>query len=200
MRLDYLGDALDHFKGSLFRHLQRAGLLSNLSVDPMATDAERWNEDHYRLYCELLGVRAAHILKSRETLDAKGRRDLGLPGHDGDLFLDPDIGVLTGSQTPARSYVRPEEVRRLLSPSRVVAVYQHAWRAGESEAVRQAIRAVTSKGATAFATAYTSKQVAMLFFSTDSKRISGVVSSLCTWLGAKRGRIYQQNEVAQAPT
>ncbi len=191
MRLDYLGDALDHFKGSLFRRLREAGLLENLAVDPMATDAEQWTDDAYRLYSDLLGVDPRNVLKTQATLDKTGRRTLGLPGHTGDLFLDPDTGVRTGSQSTARKYVLPEEVGPLLVSSRLLLIYQHAWRAGEDESVRKAVTAIRLREPVLAATAYTSRQVAMVFFSKDSKRISAVASWLRTWLGAKHQRVYE---------
>lgn len=189
MHLEYLGDALDHFKGSLFRRLNEAGLIRDLAVDPMATDAEQWTDDDYRLYSELLEVEEERILRSQDTLDKRGRRKLGLPDHQGDLFLDPDTGILTGSQSPARKFVLPGEVGPLLDSSQVLAVYQHAWRANEAEPAREAAKAVRSLDAGIAVAAYTSRQVAMLFFSRDTGRIQAIASWLKCWLGGKQGRI-----------
>jgi len=38
MNLRYLGDALDHWKGSLFESLQQANILHDFAVDAMASD------------------------------------------------------------------------------------------------------------------------------------------------------------------
>ena len=191
MRLEYLGDALDHFKGSLFRRLRAADLLRDLAVDPMATDADTWTHDDYRLYSDLLDVQPDKVLKSQGTLDKVGRRRLGLPGHQGDLFLDPDTGVRTGTQPTARKYVLPEEVGPLLVSSRLLVIYQHAWRAHEAESVRQAIAAVQQIEPSIAATAYTSRQVAMLFLARDVERVSAVASWLRAWLGSKGHRVFE---------
>jgi len=47
MNQAYLGDALDHWKGSLIAILRRhqPPLLNRLAVVPMATDAQEWGED-----------------------------------------------------------------------------------------------------------------------------------------------------------
>jgi hypothetical protein len=189
VRLEFLGDAFDHFKGAIIRRLQTTDLLLDLGVDPMATDVESWGEDHYRLYADLLGVASNRVLRIPETLDPRGRRALGHSGHVGDLFLDPDTGIRTARQSPVRSYVLPRELKHLLFSNRVIVIYQHAWRADESESVRQAVMAVADIEPRSVATAYVSRQVAMIFFSTDAKRVSAIAASLRSWLGEKRGRI-----------
>ena len=45
MNREYLGDALDHWKGSMLSNLQAAGLLHHLAVDMMASD--EWKEDRH---------------------------------------------------------------------------------------------------------------------------------------------------------
>ena len=56
MNRDYLGDALDHWKGSVFEYLKREKLLRNFMVDPMATDDSKWDEDDSRLLAQLLRI------------------------------------------------------------------------------------------------------------------------------------------------
>lgn len=97
----------------------------------------------------------------------------------------------TGKQSTFRKYVLPEEVGPLLVSSRLLVIYQHAWRADEAESVRQAIAAVQRLEADIAAIAYTSRQVAMLFLSRDAERISAVASWLRTWLGSKGHRVYE---------
>lgn len=191
MRLEYLGDALDHFKGALFRRLKDADLIHDLAADPMATDVEDWTEDDYRLYSDLVAISSEKTLRDQGTLNKVGRRPLGLPGHRGDLFLDPDTGVRTGSQSTARKFVLPEEVGPLLESSRLLIIYQHAWRADESESVRQAVAAVRRVEAGITAAAYTSRQVGMLFLSRDSERVSAVASWMRKWLGSKGQRVFE---------
>ena len=189
MRLKYLGDAIDHFKGSILRRLQSKNLLRNIGVDPMATDVDSWEEGHYQLYAELLGVATDRVFRIPGTLNARGRRALGRHSHVGDLFLDPDTGIRTARQSPIRAYVLPAELAQLLASDQVVVTYQHAWRAAESESVQQAIRSVADIELRSTATAYVSRQVALIFFSTDTERISAIENSLQSWLGKKRARI-----------
>ena len=63
MNLDYLGDALDHWKGSVFAFLQGEGALRNLAVDAMATDASPWNAGDFAVYARLLRVRDDQIIR-----------------------------------------------------------------------------------------------------------------------------------------
>src|SRR5688500_3252510 len=57
MNLRYLGDALDHWKGSLFEYLQTACLVRELAVDAMAGDAEQWQPADWKLFARLLRVK-----------------------------------------------------------------------------------------------------------------------------------------------
>ena len=50
MNLDFLGDALDHWKGSLFQSLCAAQVLRDFTVDPMATDQESWKEADFDVF------------------------------------------------------------------------------------------------------------------------------------------------------
>jgi hypothetical protein len=45
MNRRYLGDAFDHWKGSVFEFLQRDKVLRNFLVDPMAPDEQKWSRD-----------------------------------------------------------------------------------------------------------------------------------------------------------
>ncbi len=58
MNQAYLGDALDHWKGSLIAILRRHQplLLNRLAVVPMATDAMEWNQNDWETYARLLNV------------------------------------------------------------------------------------------------------------------------------------------------
>lgn len=62
MNLSYLGDALDHWKGSLFEFLQAHNLLNDFAVDPMASDLQSWRDADYALFADLLRVPRARIL------------------------------------------------------------------------------------------------------------------------------------------
>src|SRR5437667_398781 len=71
MNLRYLGDALDHWKGSLFERLQRAKLLRAFAVDAMATDAEDWQAADLALFADLLRLQPSQILSHRHILETE---------------------------------------------------------------------------------------------------------------------------------
>jgi len=54
LNLNFLGDALDHWKGSLFESLQEAQVLRDFAVDPMASDLGSWNSDDFLILARLL--------------------------------------------------------------------------------------------------------------------------------------------------
>lgn len=56
MNLAFLGDALDHWKGSLFESLQKGGILQNFAVDPMASDLAAWTPEDFSLFSTLLRI------------------------------------------------------------------------------------------------------------------------------------------------
>jgi len=55
LNLKFLGDALDHWKGSLFAALQRAQVVQNFLVEPVFSDSDDWRPDDRRIYAQLLG-------------------------------------------------------------------------------------------------------------------------------------------------
>ena len=62
MNLLYLGDALDHWKGSLLERLQHAKLLTGLAADAMASDAQDWTPPDWQLFSTLLRLTPSQIL------------------------------------------------------------------------------------------------------------------------------------------
>jgi hypothetical protein len=125
MNLHYLGDAHDHWKGALFEHLQCEGALQDLMIDRMATDPEEWTEADFRLYARLLRVEPRQIIRDERALASRKNYFAEL-SHDGDLFLDPDTGI--GSGSPIARYVKRKELAELLGPAggRVIAVYRQS--------------------------------------------------------------------------
>ena len=126
MNLEYLGDALDHWKGSLFEYLRAEGLLRDFAVDPMATDRDRWNEADFFLFARLLRIRRNQIIPHEASLLTRDKYFAEIV-HGGDVFLDPDTGIATSGSSQIAKYVRPRELATLLGSARgrVVAVYQH---------------------------------------------------------------------------
>jgi hypothetical protein len=127
MNLRYLGDALDHWKGSLFEYLQTANLLRELGVDAMAGDAEQWQPADWGLFATLLRVKDAQVVRHSRLLAVDRAGYFKEITHRGDLFLDPDTGIATGRVGDNSQYVFAAELHDLLGrePGRVVVVYQH---------------------------------------------------------------------------
>lgn len=152
MNLTHLGDALDHWKGSLFACLEQGNALHNFAVDAMATDADPWRPSDLKLYARLLHVEPGRILPHKAMLEENRKAYFGEIAHDGDLFLDPDTGINTSCLSPARRYVKPEEVAHLLQSvsRRVVAVYQHGSRQTMCDRVDCCVAAVAKKAPVAW--------------------------------------------------
>ncbi len=68
MNLAFLGDALDHWKGSLFESLQKAGCLRHFAVDPMASDWAAWQSEDISLFARLLRVDESQIIRHKVSL------------------------------------------------------------------------------------------------------------------------------------
>ncbi len=122
MRCDHLGDALDHWKGSVIELVRDKA--RSLKVVPMLTD--EWTPEHVDTYARLLRLTREDVLKSGEVFSrARGVNyfeDVG----DGDLFLDPDTGIMPESGSGTR-YLAPSEIAGLIqkSPTRMLLIYQH---------------------------------------------------------------------------
>jgi hypothetical protein len=50
----FLGDALDHWKGSLLSILSSKELIKNVAVEPMITDVRPWLKQNLETYRRLL--------------------------------------------------------------------------------------------------------------------------------------------------
>jgi len=179
MKLTYLGDAHDHWKGSVFQYLQEGEILRNFLVDSMATDASPWNTANSKLYAHLLRIEETQLVQHDRTLfqDRKSRRRyfLNIP-RTGDLFLDPDRGITTGGSTH-ENYLRPQELFELMETEkdRLVIVYQHS---AHGSKMRERVKSVLAKLAEQkrpFAcSSYESNTVALLFFSMTAERTQSV--------------------------
>lgn len=190
MNLRYLGDALDHWKGSIFDLLRAKELLQNFAVDAMASDAEDWQPADWDLLARLLHVPKARILSHSASLMLDRRRYFGEIGHRGDLFLDPDTGVATKRVRSVAQYVRPNELNALLDyePDRIVAVYQHIRAQKTRERLHNVITALRSDGRPFSCCSYESGTVAMIFLSGSPDRIDLVHREFEELLGAHAHR------------
>jgi hypothetical protein len=181
MDLQHLGDAHDHWKGALFEHLKRAGVLRDLTIDRMATDHAGWTEADFRLYARLLRVEPRQIIRDDRTLASRKNYFAELV-HSGDLFLDPDTGI--GSGSPIARYVKRKELAELLGQARgsVIAVYQHV-RGNTRERVDGCLRALGGDIDGVSWCSYESGAGAILFFSKSERRIASIVGAFGKLLG-----------------
>src|SRR3990172_1779207 len=126
MNLKYLGDALDHWKGSLFEYLANARVMREFAVDPMASDLLEWTKTDYSLFARLLRIDESQLILHHVTLHDRPRYFREIT-HKGDLFFDPDTGIATGRVKNREQYIWPREIATLLdgSADRLLPVYQH---------------------------------------------------------------------------
>ena len=127
MNLRFLGDALDHWEGSVFEGLQSSNVLEDFCVDAMASDIDNWRPEDGSLYAKLLRLRKSQIVKHKVTLDSNRKVYFNEIPPYGDLFLDPDTGIKPRSRGDIRQYLKHEELFFLMNHERrrIVAVYQH---------------------------------------------------------------------------
>lgn len=191
LNLRYLGDALDHWKGSLFEFLIGERLLQDFVVDPMATDGECWTATDISLFARLLRVRQAQILRHKAALAARSAYFAEIQ-HAGDLFLDPDTGIDTRSGTPIDKYVKASELTVLLNspPTRVVAVYQHVRAQRTCDRVDACLQTLRYGHGRIGWCSYESGNVAMIFLSRNIERTTAISDGFGRLLGRhKEGRV-----------
>lgn len=190
MNLKYLGDALDHWKGSVFEKLQDVGLLQRFAVDAMASDADSWKPADWSLFSSLLRVKSAQIIRHNASLDGDRHAYFGEVVSTGDLFLDPDIGIQTGTVKDKRQYLKPSELFQVLETDRgrLVVVYQHVRAQRTRDRVEQVLVTLRAVRGTFSCTSYESSTVAMLFFSLTRSRIKSVGDYFEQFLGSHAAR------------
>ncbi len=187
MNLRFLGDALDHWKGSVFEGLQSSNVLENFRVDAMASDFDNWRPEDWSLYAKLLRVRKSQIVEHKATLDRNRKEYFDEIPRSGDLFLDPDTGIKTSSGRE-QQYLKPDELFSLMNHEqrRVVVVYQHirAMKTRERvEAVLQVLRSEKPKPIF-YCASYDSGTVALIFLSFQRDRILAVSGYFRKFLGS----------------
>jgi hypothetical protein len=187
MNLDHLGDALDHWKGSLLEGMQCENLLDGLAADAMATGAPKdWIPEDLGFYATLLRLEQRQILKHTVQLQTdRAQYFREIADHSADLFLDPDIGIATSHVAHEWRYLKPKELHNLLDAarSRVVAVYQHIRGITPLERLRKIMSVLSDKAQPFCCCSYESSTVAMLFFSSNSSRIEVIHKHHTTFLG-----------------
>ena len=69
MNLSFLGDALDHWKGSLFESLQKRRIVCEFAVDPMASDLVDWKPGDFAILSKLLRIDRSQIISHNRSLN-----------------------------------------------------------------------------------------------------------------------------------
>ena len=126
MNSKYLGDALDHWKGSLISALSQKKLIRNIVVEPMITDATAWLREDLNTYKRLLNLDSTRsICHGNSTFLGKRDKYFTKLLKVGDVFLDPDTGIATGDAS--KVHIKISELGKLIIDSdRVLMVYQHS--------------------------------------------------------------------------
>lgn len=175
MKTKHLGDAFDHWKGSIIQRLESRNLLKDIAVIPMLTDSS-WDNQKEKIsaYSHLLNLKANKVLQTGKFGGDKHKRERYFEdiGHAGDLFLDPDTGVSISSSTNNAGHITISEIEKLLGHDRVILVYQHRGR--EKFLLQRIVGEIRHQIERLNSVTYDCGDVAMLFFSYDRDRIEKI--------------------------
>ncbi len=200
MNSEHLGDALDHWKGSLLSLLVDKRLIRQVLVEPMITDPQKWPSEDIETYKRLLKLEI--IFHDSSTFPSGKRKDyFNAVPKDGDIFLDPDIGIARGN--PEKGHITVPDIINMLSEDRVVMVYQHSGQRAPKQKDLTASSShqwlvasrnkITADGTSnVHCTVYECKQVAMFFVSHKKSRIDEIQTGLQEYLkGKAKWRVWQ---------
>jgi hypothetical protein len=200
MKKEFIGDALDHYKGSILKLLSSDDLLENLAIEPMITDDNAWTPDEISLYLRLLcAPENTQIIHKGKPFLGNRKKYFAEINQTGDVFLDPDTGVTTSKVSPG--HIKATELNIILNEDRmnksVLIVYQHnAIGRKFEERIKEIVEhvlAVIEKGC---CTTYEGRQVGMIFLSKNEDRIKLIHQRFKEFLGEKyafRTRIWGNN-------
>jgi len=188
MKLEFLGDALDHWKGSVLEGSQISNVLDGFRVDAMASDFRDWGHEDWSLYAKLLRVRKSQIVVHKGTLGRNRKEYFDEIPRSGDLFLDPDTGIMPRSGGDI-THIKHEELFSLMNykRKRVVAVYQHGSRnMALKSRVEEVLNMLRSVHPNCYCASYDSSScnVALLFVSFQRDRIAAVNGYFRKFLGS----------------
>ena len=194
MKLGYLGDASDHWKGSLHEHLRRDGLLRDLHAIGMFADGP-WAPMAVEAYARLLRLAGAGSVVDAHTAVPSGKLRHGyfttlgaaVPA-DADLFIDPDTGIRE-PWTTSKAHVSVSELGAVLVGDRILMVFDE----GHDRRIEKSQHVCTLAGALvglrAHAVAYESgRGVTMFFVSRSAPRMEALLGSLTALLGPAASR------------
>jgi hypothetical protein len=180
MNLKHLGDALDHWKGSVIELIGD----KKLRVVPMLTDQGQWKQEHFETYARLLHLKPEDVLKRDHLFSSQKRDDYFSDLGEHDLFLDPDKGIAPDKKAK-KEHIKPSEIADLLkeSRSRMLLIYQHSSRKkdGFREKLNLLRSTVSPKDRPMFA--YDSGAVSMVVISQSQKRIKEASDRIHSCLG-----------------
>jgi hypothetical protein len=179
MRLQHLGDALDHWKGSLIELIGG----KSVHVVPMFTDDKPWTEEQIDAYARLLRIRPEDVLKKDGCFSGKTRTSYFCDLGEHDLFLDPDTGIAPNDKKANEKHVRSSEIAGLLSagPSRMLLIYQHVSRSKNGLKKKLNLLSKYLQGCGMFA--YDSGSVSMVVIGRERDRVQHAMVRLKCWLG-----------------
>ena len=177
MKTEHLGDAFDHWKGSIIQRLESRNLLKDIAVIPMLTDSS-WDNQKEKIsaYSHLLNLKANKVLQTRKFGGDKHDRERYFEdiGHAGDLFLDPDTGVSISSSSNNAEHITISQIKKLLGHDRVILLYQHRGREKFLPQLERIVGEIRRQIERLNAVTYDCGNVAMLFFSYDRDRIEKI--------------------------
>ncbi len=200
MQKRFIGDASDHWKGSMHAYLRARGCLRNLHVIPMATEPSgTWAPGEIAAYARLLGLQGErHVIGAAERFQGESpEREryfislLPAVPAGADLFLDPNTGVRDEGALKKRKRENYVTVAELLlccePPERVVAVFDESWdRRSDKATHARALLRLFEAGQTSAAAYDAGKGVSMFFVSRSPGRIESIGAALGELLGPIR--------------
>lgn len=137
---------------------------------------EPWTDFDVNLYANLLHIQATQLTQHRyDSYDNRNEYFLELP-KTGDLFLDPDTGIKTGTVKRKEHYLTPNELNEIAKKSerRLVIAYQHVRAQQTRERINNVLNTVRLQSIALSCVSYESGTVALLFFGLESGRVKAV--------------------------
>jgi len=184
----FLGDALDHWKGSLVRILNDKQTLCDLAVEPMLT--KQWPDGNLEIYRKLLNLQQQNKIYHANSTFPNRKKERqqyfqDIQHHNGDIFLDPDIGIYTGER-PKKEYITISDIAQILtngeSHNRVLMIYQHLAREPVNNHRWRIQNKIGQLNLQAPYCVYQCGQAAMIFVSLNKQRIDAIQEALISYL------------------
>ena len=138
------------------------------------------------LFARLLRIEQRQLVNHSHDLCSDRAQYFAEIPPSGDLFMDPDTGIKTGTVKRIEQYLLPTELFEAMGreESRIVVVYQHVRAKKTRERIEEVIATLNEKGGKFYCTSYESGTVAFLFLSRNGARIVMVRDFLFQFLGA----------------